>query len=231
MTKTKSIIILLMTVCLILVISARVYAQYTPVGIPNSVSYVDSSASTPIIIFVGDSRTMQCTFGNNNASVLKNCVFCYVNGGSSSVINYKNGKLSGILKNLLHKYRNHDTIVIFNLGVNGNGNPTKNANRTAKIYNKWIKAYPGIKFYVESVWPTKITSKKNSYRNSNVIKFNKILKAKYANKGLYIDAYNYIKLNDLMDGGMRDKVHYKWNSTKKILKFTRTCAKLYNVQY
>ena len=231
MNKSKSIIILLMTVCLILVLSASVYAKHTRVGIPNSVSYVDSSATTPIIIFVGDSRAMQCTYGNKNASVLKNYVFCYVNGGSSSVINYKNGKLSGILKNLLHKYRNDDTIVIFNLGVNGNSNPTKNANRTAKIYNKWIKAYPNIKFYVESIWPTKIKSKKGSYRNSNVVKFNKILKAEYVNKGLFIDAYEYIKHNDLMTGGMRDKIHYKFNSTKKILKFTRTCATLHNVQY
>lgn len=214
MKKLVPLLTLIFSFCFVL----NAYAVHTSAGVPNTVSYVTSNSTKRIIIMVGDSRTMQCTYGPSESSVRTNYVFCYVNGGNIKVIDYDSGKLAPYLKQCISKYRKKNPVVVFNLGVNGNSYPKTNANRAIKIYNKWMKEYKDIDFYVESIWPSRY--KKSSYSNKKIIKFNSILKNKYVGSGKYIPGYEHVKEKKLT-GKMRDKLHYNWTATKSMLKFTR----------
>lgn len=224
MRVIRQCIILTVFTLLILVLSCslfKVYGIHTPIGKAYSVSYVSSKSSKKIIILVGDSRTMQCTYKGKNSTV-QNFIFCFVNGGSVGVVDYRDGKLSSRLRKYINKYKKHNPVVVFNLGVNGNGRPKKNAKRAIKIYNRWTQKYPNIKFYVTSIGRT--YNKRGSYSNSNVLKFNKYLRNFYKNRGCWIDIYRYMEVKQLTNGhgkGMRDKVHYSWSTTKSILKMIR----------
>ena len=113
-------------------------------------------------------------------------------------------------------------MVVFNMGVNGNSSPKKNAKRIIKIYRRWMKEYPDVPFYVMSVNPTIETS--GPYANSKVIKVNRYLKNEYDPKGIYIDCYRYLREKGIINNngkGMKDKYHYKWSTSRKIMQYVR----------
>lgn len=221
MKKKFFYVVVLSLVFMLLNLYNIVYAGYKPVGVSASVSYVKQPKKDNIIICVGDSRTMQYTFGGGK-KIRSNFVFCFVNGGNGGVIDKKRGSLSKHLTKYIKKYKKYNPIIVFNFGVNGNGKPTKNAKRLIRIYNQWMKAYPNLKFYVQGVGPTNING--GSYANSNVIKLNKILKKEYEPKGIYIDSYKYIKDHNIVNSsgkGFRDKLHYNWATSEQLLKQIR----------
>lgn len=175
------------TVCCFLLSfsSTNVYARYTKIGVASSQSYVKKRDKRPVIIFVGDSRAMQCTFPGGNPSSRKNYCFCWVNGGNVNVIG-KKGKLTPYVKRMIRRYK-QKCVVVLNLGVNGNSNPKHNAKRIIKIYRQWMKQYPKVRFFVVSVNPTIL--KRGPYSNKKVIALNKRLKKEFDPEGIYIDSY------------------------------------------
>lgn len=214
--------VLMMAVISILVsfCSDTVYAGYTAPGIPGSKSYVKKKYKTPVIILVGDSRTMMCTYPHGNLSARRNYCFCWVNGGNVKVIG-KKGKLTPYVEKKIKKYK-ENCIVVFNMGVNGNSDPNTNAKRIIRIYRNWMKQYPKIPFYVVSVNPTLVQS--GPYSNKRVIKLNKRLKEEFEPEGIYIDTYSVLMKSKLIKGsakGMRDSIHYNWNVGRKVLNYIR----------
>lgn len=198
--------------------TTQVYAKHTAVGKAASQSYVKTNNKQQVIIYVGDSRVMYCTCGTKKSSTRTNYAFCFVNGGNVTVINRSGGKLTPFVKKYIQKYKKYDPIIVFNFGLNGNGSPGRNAKRIIKTYRSWMKAYPDLRFYVESIGPTIL--KKGSYSNPKVIRLNNLLKAEYEPKGMWLDTYSYILENGLISAkgkGMRDNYHYKWKTSKKLL--------------
>ena len=224
MKKTvKRCRVLILSALFALMLTSQAFAIHTSVGVPSSHSYVSKNYKGKVYIFAGDSRTMYMT---KTGSVKNNCAFAWVNGGSVSVINRKkNGPLKSRLDSLIKKYKKQGCVVILNFGVNGNSNPAKNAKNIISTYNAWIKAYPGVKFYVESVNPTAKT--KTSYKNANVIAVNKVLKSKFGSR--YIDMYSYLISNKLVNTsngkGTTDDLHYKTSVYTKIIQRTKSVAK------
>ncbi len=213
-------ILLAAMLCLGTVTTAQ--AKIVGVGNAGNKSYVSGSDPSQIIIYAGDSRVMFATAGKKSYSVRKNFAMCFVNGGNVSVISMHDGKLTGKLKRYIERYRSRKPVVVFNFGLNGNSKPKKNAKRIIKIYKKWMKAYPDIQFYVESIGPTKLSS--GSYSNPNVRELNEALKAEFEPMGIWIDSYSFIVSNDLVNDsgkGLRDNYHFKWKTSKKILAFIR----------
>ena len=196
------------------------YAGFTEIGVPGHKSYVRKKDKRSVIILVGDSRTMMCTYQGRFQSSRSNYCFCWVNGGNISVIG-KKGKLTPYVKKKIRRYRKR-CIVVLNLGVNGNSDPKKNAKRIIKTYNRWMKLYPDVPFYVVSVNPTMIHG--GPYSDKNVVKLNKRLKKEYKPKGIYIDTYSKLKKSSLLKGqmlGMKDEKHYTWRASKLILDYIR----------
>lgn len=216
---------------------------YFVLGITENVCAADRGVTknvidkSKVIILVGDSRIMQMSY--LNASKRKNYVLVYSNGGGINCINPKKSSLwiGDKLKKVLKNYPKAP--VVFSLGVNSNGNPSKNFNRT-KIYDYYIKNYPKHTFIISSVGGTAKTI--GSYSNKNVKSFNKKLKNKYYtnlykvknktgnNKIYYYDLYSYLKSANLINPGKsykgtRDGLHYKNNVYTKWLKNLRKFVK------
>ena len=201
---------------------SAVFAKHTNVGVPASESYVDSSDNRKVIIYVGDSRVMYCTCGAKKSAVRTNFAFCFVNGGNVSVIDRNSGKLTSHVENYIDKYRKYNPVIIFNFGLNGNGSPENNAKRIIQVYRKWMDAYPNLRFYVEGIGPTIL--QKGSYSNPKVIRLNRYLQAEYEPKGMWIDTYGFIQEKGLINSsgkGMKDSYHYRWKTSKRILKMLR----------
>lgn len=208
--------ICVLTVCLAMATAAE--AKITGIGTPARKSYVSNTDERQVILYIGDSRVMFCTCGKKNSDARTNFAFCFVNGGNVGVINPKTGKLSSRVRGYIEKYRSRNPVIVFAFGLNGNSNPEKNAKRVIRTYNKWIKAYPELRFYVESIGPTKLSS--GSYSNPNVIRLNKVLEEEFEPRGLWLDTYSYIVDNDIVNStgkGLRDNYHYKWKTCKKEL--------------
>lgn len=219
--KKKLCFVVVFVLLMLSFATQAVYAKHTAVGVSASSSYVKPKSNERIIICVGDSRVMQYTY-LRKGKTLENFIFCFVNGGNVRVIDKKSGKLSKKLKSYLKKYKNQNPVVIFNMGVNGNGHPNGNAKRMIKIYNAWMKDYPTVDFYVQSVGPT--SKSRGSYSNSNVIAVNKVLEKEYKPKGIWIDTYDYLKSKNIVTSrgkGLRDGLHYKNATSKKILEYLR----------
>lgn len=215
-----SIIFLLLFCSFLTFHSQSAYAGFTKIGVPGYKSYVRKKDKRPVIILVGDSRTMMCTYQGGYQSARSNFCLCWVNGGTISVIG-KKGKLTPYVEKKIRRYRKR-CIVVLNLGVNGNSHPKKNARRIIKTYNRWMKRYPDVPFYVVSVNPTILNG--GPYSEKNVEKVNKYLKKEYQPKGIYIDTWSMLKKSSLFKGkmrGMRDEKHYTWAASKKILKYIR----------
>ncbi len=213
-------ILLVAMLCLGTVTTAQ--AKIVGVGKAGKKSYVSDSDPKQVIIYVGDSRVMFSTAGKKSDPVRNNFAMCFVNGGNVSVIKMPSGKLTQKLMGLIGKYRSKKPVIVFNFGLNGNSKPEKNARRIIKIYKKWMEAYPDLQFYVESIGPTKLSS--GSYSNPNVLRLNAVLKAEYEPQGIWIDSYNFIVENDLVNSsgkGLRDNYHFKWKTSKQILAFIR----------
>ena len=216
--RTFSIVALF---CLLMAgISMSTHAGYTKIRVPASQEYVYSSDKRPIIIFVGDSRTMMCTYPKGKQSARSNYVFCWVNGGNVSVIG-NGGSLTSYVERMIRKYRDN-CVVALNLGVNGNSNPQGNAGRIIQQYRRWMRKHPDVRFFVVSVNPTRI--KTGPFANSKVIALNKRLKSEFEPEGIYIDTYSVLMESGLVTGsekGMRDLAHYNWSAGKKILMTVR----------
>ena len=194
-----------------------VYAGFTEIGEPGTKSYVTKKSKLPVILFVGDSRSMMCTYQGGKQPARKNFCFLWVNGGNVTVIKNKKGVLAPYLKKKIKKYRKR-CVVVFNLGVNGNSHPKNNAKRIIRIYKWWMKQYPDVRFFGASVNPTIING--GPYSNKNVIKVNKYLKQEFDPEGIYIDTYSYLMKSGLITGnacGMRDNYHYNWSAAEKVL--------------
>lgn len=207
-------IIFILTLCF----QADVHAGYTKVGIAASQSYVNKNDNRPVIIFVGDSRAMMCTYPKNQSGIRSNFCFCWVNGGNVRVLQ---NQLKPYVENMIRRYRGR-CVVAFNLGVNGNSKPKGNARRMIRIYRQWMKRYQDVKFYVVSVNPT--LSKAGPYANSKVIALNRYLKKEFEPEGLYIDTCTPITESGLVTGkakGMRDDYHYKWSVSRRCLSVVR----------
>jgi len=216
--RIRCFILSVMIACTLLAqYPASAYAGYTEIGEPGTKSYVTKKSKLPVILFVGDSRSMMCTYQGGKQSARKNFCFLWVNGGNASVIKNKKGVLAPYLKKKIKKYRKR-CVVVFNLGVNGNSHPKSNAKRIIRIYKWWMKHYPDVRFFVASVNPTITNS--GPYSNKNVKKVNKYLEKEFRPEGIYIDTYSHLMKSGLITGkasGMRDNYHYKWSAAKKIL--------------
>lgn len=200
--------------------SITAYAGYTKVGTAASQDYVYSSDDRPVIIFVGDSRAMMCTYPKGKTASRSNFCFCWVNGGNVSVIR-SSGSLTPHVTKMIERYRDR-CVVALNLGVNGNSNPKSNANRIIKQYRRWMSLYPDVQFFVVSVNPTRM--KNGPYSNNKVIQLNTRLKEEFEPDGLYIDTYTPLMESGLVTGnakGMRDMYHYKWSASRRILSLVR----------
>ncbi len=200
---------------------SQIYAKHTPVYKTASETYVDKDNPQQIIIYVGDSRVMYCTVGKKS-DVRNNYAFCFVNGGRVSYIDRDSGKLTSYVEKYISKYKSRKPVVVFNFGLNGNGSPGSNARNIIRIYKQWMSAYPDIKFYVESIGPTILS--KGSYSNPKVIKLNNRLRETFEPMGIWLDTYSCILDNGWINSsgkGMRDNYHYKWKTSKKILKKVR----------
>ena len=127
--KRIRVVGLLVLFCILL--NSNIYARYTKVGVSAVQDKVSKDYKGRVVIFVGDSRTMHQSSVNTKGSA-----YAWVNGGGVGVIS--KGSLKSKLVKLLKKYKGR-CIVIFNLGVNGNGNPKKNAKRLINTYNRYIK--------------------------------------------------------------------------------------------
>ena len=199
-----------------------VYALHPSTGVPASVSYVKNEDPRKIIIYIGDSRVMYCTCGPRVNDVRTNFVFCFVNGGNASAIDRNGGSLTSTVVKQIDQYRCFKPVVVFNFGLNGNSNPNTNATRIIRIYNEWIRAYPDLTFYVESIGPTIL--KTGSYSNKRVIQLNDLLEDEYEPRNMWLDTYSYIVGKDLINSsgkGMKNGYHYSWKTSRKEMKRIR----------
>ena len=194
--------------------TGQIFAKRTKVGRPWSESYVDLNNPSPIIIYIGDSRVMYCTVGEENSDVRQNFAFIYVNGGILGHFWRIGGKLTSRVEEYLELYRPYHPTVVLNFGLNGNRYPEDNAAKIIETYGYWMEDYPDIRFYVEGIGPTK--KNKGVYSNSRINRLNAVLKAYYEPKGMWIDTYSSLKRSDL-----RDKLHYKKKTSRKIMQQIR----------
>ena len=203
--------------------SLTAQAAHTPVLKAACETYVTKDPRQ-VIIYVGDSRVMYATCGTKNSDARTNIAFCFVNGGNYSVA-ADGGRLTPMIDQYIRQYKDRDPIIVFNLGLNGNSNPKKNAKRLIKTYKWWMKKYPDLRFFVEGIGPTIVTE--GSYSNANVIKLNELLRKEYQPKGMWIETYDFIEEKNLIDEtgkGLRDRYHYKWPTSRKLLKHMRKCV-------
>lgn len=227
--KTGIVKLLLLTVLLTMVLGGarQAFAKHTAVGKAASVTYVKPADPRRVIIYVGDSRVMYCTCGGGQANDIRtNFAFCFVNGGNISVIRRSGGKLTPFVEEFINRYRSLKPVVVLNFGLNGNGKPAKNARKLINVYQAWMNAYPDLTFYVEGVGSTIV--KKGPYSNANVIMLNNLLRAHFEPKGMWIDTYQYLEQNDIVNStkkGRRDKYHYKWVTSRQILARLRELIK------
>ena len=208
-----------LTIAMCLGLGSAAQAKITGIGKPSRQTYVKAGDKSQVIIYAGDSRVMFCTCGKGGANARNNYAMCFVNGGNASVISLAGGKLTSRVAGYIEKYRSRKPAVVFNFGLNGNSNPAKNAKRIIRIYNNWMKRYPDLQFYVESIGPTKVGGS-GPYSNRNVILLNELLREEYEPKGIWLDTNSYIVENDLVNSsgkGLRDDYHFKWATSRKEL--------------
>ena len=211
--------------CLI-VIGILIFTSSNEVFGANTGSKGYIKDKSKVIILVGDSRVMHMSYMNSSTRV--NYLLVFSNGGGIKCIDPKGGSrwIGNLFKNALNKYPK--AVVVFALGVNGNGNPSNNIKKTS-IYDYYIKNYPTHTYIITSVGGT--NKKSGSYSNKNVIAFNKKLKKKYLDNNTnrnvyYYDLYSYLADSGLINPGKsnkgtRDGLHYKNNVYKRWLKDLR----------
>ena len=195
--------------------SMRTYAVHTAVGVPASRSYVKADYKGRVIIFAGDSRTMYLT-ADNLKKYRKNCAFVWINGGSVSWIG-KKGKLKPYLDKMISRYRKR-CVVVFNFGINGNSSPKKNAGRIIKTYRQYMKKYPDVTFFAESVNPSGFQSN-TGYGNKKIEKLNSLLQKEFGDQ--YIDVSSVLlqkKIVTKNGKGTKDNLHYKAKTNRAIYK-------------
>ena len=167
---------------------------------------------------------MHMTCGHRKAKEKANYAFAFVNGGKINVID-KKGKLTPYVRKLIKRYRKYNPVVVFNLGLNGNRYPARNARRIIRVYRDWMEKYPDIRFFVASINPTIVA--KGPYADNKVVKLNQLLRKEFEQEGIWIDTYTYIKKHHIIrpNGyGMideADKCHYNWNTSARILTLVR----------
>ena len=225
MTEKKALsggmLVLILGIMMCLAFSGRAYAWHSPVGKPASSTYVKNTDKRQVIIYVGDSRVMYMTCGPKKSARRANFAFAYINGGNVTSIG-KNGSLTPYVTKLINKYRARNPVIVFNFGLNGNGNAKKNAKRVIRIYRQWMKQYPDLRFVVESVNPTRLT--KGSYSDKKVVRLNKRLRAAFEPEGIWMDNYTVMlnqKIVKKSGYGFKDNYHYKWKTSKKMLRIVR----------
>ncbi len=200
----------------------QVYAKHTAVYKTASETRVRANDPSQVIIYVGDSRVMYCTCGAARSSARNNYAFCFVNGGNVSFIDRSSGRLTRYVDSYINKYMSRNPVVVFNFGLNGNGSPASNASNIIRIYKQWMNAYPKIRFYVESIGPTILS--KGPYSDRKVVMLNNHLQREFAPQGIWLDTYSLIRQYNLINSsgkGMRDNYHYKWKTSKKLLRMIR----------
>ena len=208
-----------LTVVMCLGMISAAQAKITGIGKPSRQTYVKAGDKSQVIIYAGDSRVMFCTCGKGGANARNNYAMCFVNGGNASVISLAGGKLTSRVAGYIEKYRSRKPVVVFNFGLNGNSYPEKNAKRIIRIYNNWMKKYPDLQFYVESIGPTKVGGS-GPYSNRNVILLNELLRQEYEPKGIWLDTNQFIVENDIVNSsgkGLRDDYHFKWSTSRREL--------------
>ncbi len=229
--RGRIFLLVLLCVCMCFSGGLSASAGFTKLYVPGTLSFARKKGT--VIIYVGDSRTMMLTFPGKWGNSRKNFYLCWVNGGNIKTISDK-GQLTPYVKKAIKRYRKR-CVVVLNMGVNGNSNPQGNARRIVSIYRKWMKRYPDVQFFVESVNPSIATG--GPYSNDNIASLNEILKKKFPD--IYIDTYTYLLKTKTIkpDGtGMKDnkeavdgidKYHYSWSTGKKIVQYTRKFVKRY----
>lgn len=156
-------------------------------------------------IFVGDSRTV----GMENS----------VSGSAKYIAEIGQGywwlKSTALTKLKAELKKNPYVKVVFNLGVNDCAGNTVDSYISA--YRQLIESYPTTKFYIMSVNPIndKAAAKAGFIaRNNMVTQFNSHMKAAFS--GIYIDTYNYLKLNGF---SAPDGIHYTNDTYLKIYNY------------
>lgn len=231
----KNFLFSMLSICCLVVIGVIIFGAFNEANAADRAAkgYIENKYET--IILVGDSRVMQCSYLKTKNR--KNYMLVFSNGGGISCINPGGGSrwIGDIFKHVLEKYPKAP--VVFALGVNGNGNPTNNANRMFKVYEQYMKNYPTHTYIVSTVGGT--NKKTGSYKNKNVRTLNAKLKERYVrnikavrkktkNNNIYFyDLYNYLKEAGLTkpgksNKGTRDGLHYKNNVYKAWLKDLRS---------
>lgn len=155
----------------------------------------------------------------------RNYVVVYSSGGTIDSINPFGGDrwIGNKLRKVLQKYPTAP--VVFALGVNGNADPYANFGRTV-VYDYYIRSFPKHRYIISTVGGTGSIS--GAYSNSNVVKFNVLLRQKYANSSsvaLY-DCYEFLEDSKLLcpgknNKGTKDGLHYKSKVYKALLKDLR----------
>lgn len=201
-----------------LAFSTQAYAIHTRVGLPASHSYVKRSYTGRVIIFAGDSRTMYLT-ADNLKKQRNNCAFVFENGGSIKSIANK-GELKPYLDTMIQRYRDR-CVVVMNFGINGNGNPKNNAKRIIRTYRRWMRRYPDVTFFVESVNPSGHPN--GGVGNPKIEKLNRLLKKEFGSS--YIDVSTYLLNKGIVDRkgkGTKDNLHYKRRANRAIYRFVKS---------
>lgn len=230
----KNFLCSMLSICCLVVIGVIIFGAFNEANAADRATKGYINDKSKVVILVGDSRVMQMSYMNSNNR--KNFLLVFSNGGGINCINPNGGSrwIGNLLESALKKYPKAP--VVFALGVNSNGNPTSNAKRT-KVYDYYIKNYPSHTYIISTVGGT--GKKTGSYKNSNVVSFNKKLKEKYVtgidnirkktnNKNIYFyDLYSYLKDAKLLNPGKsnkgtRDGLHYTSTVYKKWLKDLRS---------
>ena len=226
MKNLKNTILSIISIICLSIAIGIIFTSVNKAFAANTGTKANVKDKSKVIILVGDSRVMHMSY--MNASSRKNYVLVFSNGGGIGSINPNGGSrwIGNLLVKAIKKYPK--AVVVFALGVNGNGNPSNNYSKT-KTYDYYIKHYPDHIFVISSVGGT--NKKSGSYSNANVKAFNNKLKKKYLTNNtntrvFYYDLYDYLASSKLIDPGRsnkgtRDGLHYTNNVYKKWLKDLR----------
>lgn len=175
----------------------------------NNNSKTDTSTNNySSFVLVGDSR-----FVGQESSGFKNSKTTYIASVGKGLTYMKSNEEA------MKKKDSKNTAYVINMGVND----LYNANSYVEYINKIAKNYKGDIYYlsVNPVEESKAANNGYSIKNSDIEKFNSILKSGLKNV-TYLDSYNYLKNNGF---STTDGIHYDKNTYQKIYNYINSNVK------
>lgn len=169
----------------------------------NNNSKTDTSTNNySSFVLVGDSR-----FVGQESSGFKNSKTTYIASVGKGLTYMKSNEEA------MKKKDSKNTAYVINMGVND----LYNANSYVEYINKIAKNYKGDIYYlsVNPVEESKAANNGYSIKNSDIEKFNSILKSGLKNV-TYLDSYNYLKNNGF---STTDGIHYDKKTYQKIYSY------------